>query len=149
MTTEEALAVLEQRRITRSLYDPTRLVLHHDDGTSEQIGELYPGQQSIIYVAEYIPSQIGMTYSDVKKSVIDLERPISEELLQSAIDDLPISSLRYTETLRQERIANVKQYFKERELKRRRHAELILSLERGEHLSREELQELSVMGYTI
>lgn len=46
------------------------------------------------------------------------------------------------------RADNVRKYFRERELKRLRRNELIASLERGEHLSREELRELSAMGYT-
>lgn len=46
------------------------------------------------------------------------------------------------------RADNVRKYFREHELKRLRRNELIASLERGEHLSREELRELSAMGYT-
>lgn len=51
--------------------------------------------------------------------------------------------------LRKKRVANVRRYFKEQDLKRQRRNELISCLDRGEHLSREELRELSAMGYTI
>lgn len=51
--------------------------------------------------------------------------------------------------MRQHRVDRVKQYFKEQELKRLRRNELITSIDRGEHLSREELRELSAMGYAI
>ncbi len=55
MTIEEALALLEKHHIHRSSSDAVNLMLYHDDGTSEQIGEVWNVSRAI-YLADYIPS---------------------------------------------------------------------------------------------
>lgn len=113
MTIKEALAVLEKHHIHRGIYDTTHLVIHHDDGTREQIGEIHTGQQAI-YLADYIPSVIGTTYSRVHKSLTMLESPRAHIRLEDILNDLPSSVQRYEESIRRERIENLHEYFKKR-----------------------------------
>lgn len=113
MTIKEALAVLERHNIHRGIYDTTHLVIHHDDGTCEQIGEIYTGQQAI-YIADYIPSEIGLTYEKVHKTLTMLTAPRAHIRLEDILNDLPISAQRYEESLRRERIENLHEYFKKR-----------------------------------
>lgn len=114
MTIDEALALLEKHNIHRS---PTvQLVLRHDDGTSEQIGEIWTASRAI-YLADYIPSQLGLTYSDVQKSLTLLDSQRSPQRLQSILDDLPDSAQRYDEAIRYEKVQIVKQYFSKRNMK--------------------------------
>lgn len=113
MTIKEALAVLEQHNIHRGIYDTTHLVIHHDDGTREQIGEIHIALQAI-YLADYIPSMIGATYSRVHKSLTMLESPRAHIRLEDILNDLPSSVHRYEESIRRERIENLHEYFRKR-----------------------------------
>lgn len=116
MTIEEALALLEKHHIHRS---PTvELVLRHEDGTSEQIGEIWELDSSrAICLAEYIPSQLGLTYYDVQKSLTPLDSQRSPQRLQSILDGLPTSAKRYEDSLRDGKIKIIKQYFSKRNMK--------------------------------
>lgn len=111
MTNKEAIAMLEQHNITRSLYDTTHLVLHHDDGTCEQIGEIWTGTRAI-YIADYIPSHIGQPYEKVHKTLAMLDSPLADSRLLTLIKDLPSSAKRYEEATRKERLENLQEYFK-------------------------------------
>lgn len=68
---------------------------------------------------------------------------------EKTVEKLEEELKRYEETMRSKRVESIIRYFKERDLKRLRLNELLSSVKRGEHLSREELRELSAMGYTI
>lgn len=43
MTIDEALALLERHHITRDICDATCLMMEHEDGVCEQIGEIANG----------------------------------------------------------------------------------------------------------
>ena len=116
MTIEEALALLKQHNITRSIYNAAHLMLHHENEGCEMIGEIYNGP-SAIYLADYIPSQLGMTYNDVQKSIIILGNPRSSTRLKSILDGLHDTAQRYAEALRKEKIQNVQRYFLKRNTK--------------------------------
>ncbi len=116
MTIEEALALLEKHHIHRSSSDAVNLMLYHDDGTSEQIGEVWNVSRAI-YLADYIPSQLGLEYRDVQKSLTLLDSQRSPIRLQSILDDLPRTVQRYEESQRYEKIDKIKQYFSKRNMK--------------------------------
>ena len=116
MTIEEALALLEQHNIHRGISDTARLMLHHVDGRWEHIGEICTAPEAM-YIADYIPSQLGVFYNDVRKSIIILDSPRADIRLQAILDDLPTSAQRYEESLRKERIRNLRKYFSERDMK--------------------------------
>lgn len=115
MTESEALEILKKHNIHRGIYDTERLFLRVGDEVihGEQIGEIYTGQQAI-YLADYIPSVIGSTYSRVHKSLTMLESPRAHIRLEDILNDLPISVQRYEESIRRERIENLHEYFKKR-----------------------------------
>jgi hypothetical protein len=116
MTIEEALALLERHRITRDICDATCLMLNHDDGICEQIGEILTPSRAI-YLAEYIPSKIGMTYRDVQKSLTLLDSQRAVFRLQSILDGLPDTAQRYDEAIRKEKVKIVQRYFLKRNTK--------------------------------
>ena len=116
MTIEEALALLKQHNITRDINNSAQLMLHHENEGCEMIGEIYSSQRAI-YLAEYIPSQLGMTYSDVQKSLTLLDSQRADIRLQAILDGLPDTAQRYAEALRKEKIANVQRYFLKRNTK--------------------------------
>ena len=116
MTIEEALALLERHHITRSIDNPAQLMLHHENEGCEMIGEIYNGP-SAIYLADYIPSQLGMTYNDVQKSIVILYNPRSSTRLQAILDGLPDSAKRYDDAIRSEKVKIVKRYFSKRNMK--------------------------------
>jgi hypothetical protein len=113
MTIVEALELLERHRITYDVCGAPCLVLHHDDGTCEQIGEIWNASRAI-YLAEYIPSKIGLKYRDVQKSLTVLDRPESPILLQAILDGLPNSAQRYDDAIRSEKVKIVQRYFHKR-----------------------------------
>lgn len=116
MTIDEALALLERYHITRDICDAICLMLNHEDGVCEQIGEILTASRAI-YLAEYIPSQLGMTYKDVQKSLTLLDSKRSPMRLQSILDGLPDTAQRYDEAIRKEKIQNVQRYFLKRNTK--------------------------------
>jgi len=128
MTIEEALKMLERYGITRSFYDPTHLVLCHET-FSEQIGEIYTGPgQKAIYLAEYMPSQLDMTYNQVQKSLTLLDSPRAHIRLETILSGLPASAQRYEDSLRDEKIKNVQQYFREKKRGSQRPEDILYSL---------------------
>jgi hypothetical protein len=116
MTIEEALALLGRYHITRDICDATCLMLNHDDGICEQIGEIWNVSRAI-YLAEYIPSKIGMTYKDVQKSLTLLDSKRSPMRLQAILDGLPDTAQRYDEAIRKEKVKIVQRYFLKRNTK--------------------------------
>lgn len=118
MTIEEALEILKKHNIRRSINHAAQLMLHHDEneGCDEMIGEIYDGP-SAIYLADYIPSQLGDFYNDVQKSIIILDSPRAHIRLQAILDSLPSTAQRYDEAIRKEKIDNVKRYFLKRNTK--------------------------------
>lgn len=115
MTIEEALALLERHNIRRSINNAAQLMLHHENEGCEMIGETFgPGA---IYLADYIPSQLGVFYNDVQKSIIILDSPRAHIRLQSILDGLPDSAQRYDEAIRKEKVQNVQRYFLKRNTK--------------------------------
>ena len=115
MTIEEALALLEKdSQIRRS--PAVQLVLRHEDGTCEQVGEIWTASRAI-YLADYIPSQVGLAYSDVQKSLTLLDSQRSPQRLQSILDGLPTSAQRYDEAIRYEKVKIIKKYFSKRNMK--------------------------------
>ena len=102
-----------------------------------------------VYIADNYPSlNMGeKSYANTTRSNVKFTKDL--KTLEDAIDFLLDSPRRLDRETRDKRVENVRKYFQERELKRLRHNELIARLERGEHLSREELRELSMIGYTI
>lgn len=115
MTIDEALALLERHHITRDICDATCLMLNHEDGVCEQIGEILTASRAI-YLAEYIPSKIGMTYKDVQKSLTLLDSQRSPMRLQAILDGLPDTAQRYAEALRKEKVKIVQRYFLKRNM---------------------------------
>jgi hypothetical protein len=91
-------------------------MLNHDDGICEQIGEILTPSRAI-YLAEYIPSKIGMTYRDVQKSLTLLDSQRSPMRLQSILDGLPDTAQRYDEAIRKEKVKIVQRYFLKRNTK--------------------------------
>jgi hypothetical protein len=116
MTIEEALALLERHSITYDVCGAPCLVLHHEDGICEQIGEIWNASRAI-YLAEYIPSKIGMTYRDVQKSLTLLDSQRAVFRLQSILDGLPDTAQRYDEAIRKEKVKIVQRYFLKRNTK--------------------------------
>lgn len=116
MTIEESLALLEKHNIHRRPTEDTHLVLCHEDGTSEKIGEIWTVSRAIC-LAEYIPSQLGLKYSDVQKSLTLLDSQRSPQRLQSVLDGLPTSAKRYDEAIRSEKVKIIKKYFSKRNMK--------------------------------
>lgn len=116
MTIDEALALLKYHNITRDICDATCLMLNHEDGVCEQIGEILTPSRAI-YLAEYIPSQIGMTYRDVQKYLTLLDSKRSPMRLQAILDGLPDSAQRYDDAIRKEKVKIVQRYFNKRNTK--------------------------------
>lgn len=113
---------------------------------SDRVGDL---AGALVTLADYIPSMIDADYKSVNKTIININGSYIVPRIEDQINRLYDTQNRWEEHLRESRLNRVKQYFKEQELKRLRRNELISSIERGEHLSREELRELSAMGYAI
>lgn len=112
MITEEVIAVLESRGLT--VYPDrygVRPILY--EGT-ERVGTLYV--DSDVYLAEYIPSLVGMRYPDVKKSSRYLSDKGLKKWLDQAIDDLFDTLSRIDREMRDSRIENVKRYFKNKRI---------------------------------
>lgn len=127
----------------REVKSPDYTVIEHN---GEPVGCIYDDS---VYVAQNYPSLnhgTSQEYADTPKTIVMFTHPI--KMVEQAIDFLLDSPSRIDKETREKRIKNIRKYFQERELKRLRRNELIASLERGEHLSREELRELSAMGYT-
>ena len=116
MTIVEALELLKRHNITCDSRGTPCLMLHHDDGTCEQIGEIWKGSRAI-YLAEYIPSKIGMTYSDVQKSLTLLDSQRAPIRLLSILDGLPSSAQRYDDAIRSEKVKIIQRYFHKRNRK--------------------------------
>lgn len=116
MTIEEALEILKKHNITRDICDATCLMLEHDDGICEQVGEIWTASRAI-YLADYIPSKIGMTYRDVQKSLTLLDSQRAHIRLQAILDGLPSTAQRYDEAIRKEKVQNVQRYFLKRNTK--------------------------------
>lgn len=119
MTCEEAVEILKRRHIELDVHDPSRLVLRDGQTPAEQVGEINRAA-SFIYIAEYIPSQTGMTYSQVYKSFVLLDSPRAHIRLETLLNDLATSAQRYEQSIRDEKIKNVQQYFRKRNMKRSR-----------------------------
>ena len=105
--------------------------------------------QEALQLADYIPSVVGKEWRTITRRTFMYDWMENMDGVKAALEELKDSAVRYDSYQRETRKLNVKLYFKEQELKKLRRNELISSLERGEHLSREELRELSAMGYTL
>jgi len=106
------------------------------------------GQESL-QLADYIPSIVGKDWLTINRRIFVYYRMENMDGVKKALEELKDSAARYDRDLRERRKLNVKMYFKEQELKKMKRRELISSFKRGEHLSREELRELSAMGYAL
>lgn len=113
LTIEEALALLERHHITRDICDATFLMLNHEDGICEHIGEIWAVSKGI-YLAEYIPSYLDMTYPQVQKSLTLLDSQRANFRLKSILDGLPNTAKRYDDAQRYEKIQKIRQYFRKR-----------------------------------
>lgn len=116
MTIDEALALLERHHITRDICDAICLMMEHEDGVCEQIGEILTASRAI-YLAEYIPSKIGMTYKDVQKSLTLLDSQRSPMRLLAILDGLSNTAQRYDDAIRKEKVKIVQRYFLKRNTK--------------------------------
>lgn len=103
----------------------------------ERVGTVYYDSVSLSPHYDYDDSPVTIQYKE-ENAVERLEKALNLIVNYDAESEK-----------RKLRADNVRKYFKEQELKQLRRNELIASLERGEHLSREELRELSMMKYTI
>ena len=142
MTESESLEILKRYDVYPG--NLTKALYLRDGG--EKVGEI---DSNFVWIVKYLPSAIGSTYFYVRKIPVSYDSPRAHIVLETLLQDLSTSAQRYEQSLRDEKIKKVQQYFKERELKKLRYNELIKSYRSGEHLSREELRELSAMGYTL
>lgn len=113
MTENEALAILKKHNIHRGYYDTDRLFLSTGDGIlfGDQIGEIANGY---IYIADYIPSKIGETYSTTSSTALLLSKEDAEEVLLRMLDLLEDSAERYEEENRRQRLSVIRKYFDRR-----------------------------------
>ena len=114
MTEDEALEILKNHNIHRGNYDTERLfLLEGDEILGEQIGEIANGY---IYIADYIPSKIGETYSTTSSTALLLSKEDADEVLLRMLDLLEDSAERYEEENRSKRLSVIRKYFNQRKI---------------------------------
>ena len=86
-------------------------ILREGSMMPDHIGDIV---RDIVYIADYIPAVVGLTYDEVTKSLTLFGSPRAEYRIQALIDDLRISADRYEEKIRNEKLEIVKQYFRAR-----------------------------------
>ncbi len=96
----------------------------------------------------YDSVSLSPKYMSINDSSVTVQYKAEDAVKRLKIEIDRIVNYDFESDKRKLRADNVRKYFRERELEALRRNELIASLERGEHLSREELRELSAMGYT-
>jgi hypothetical protein len=107
MTRDEAIELLEKRGIKtnrrgRDLYLAD---------TGERVGEIV---KQYVYLAEFVPSETGMTYGEIRKEMTVLDSPRASIRLEILIRDLRDSKRRYEQKIRDDKIRAIKMYFKEK-----------------------------------
>ena len=104
MTRDEAIELLEKHGIEtnrrgRDLYLAD---------TGERVGEIF---KQYVYLAEFIPSETGMTYGEIRKELTVLDSPSASIRLEMLIRDLRDSKRRYEQKIRDDKIRAIKMYF--------------------------------------
>lgn len=129
---EKAGMVVEEENVALNTYRDRILY------NGERVGTVY-----------YDSVSLSPHYLSINDSSVTVQYKAEDAVKRLEIEIERIVNYDFESEKRKLRADTVRKYFQERELKRLRRNELIASLERGEHLSREELRELSAMGYTI
>lgn len=142
MTKTKAIEILKQHGFELT-YPPTTLTYHadilHPVTDSVILGRIY---EDSMYIKRILKEDSAYLWFNFREGA-------SSTSFVSAVEKLESELKHYEERIRRKRVESIRMYFKERDLKRLRRDELLSSLNRGEHLSREEQRELSAMGYTI
>lgn len=109
MTTREVVSLLKSYGLK---IDPAKgeLLLN-----GERVGLF---EKPNLWICEYIPSAIGAEYNYVSQLITNIEAPQARNRIRSLLDDLLRTSERYEDAQRDERLRNVRNYFKTRKRSR-------------------------------
>lgn len=143
MTKTKAIAILQRHGFdltSSQTFVPYRADILHPLTGNHLHGRIYEDSMCINNDLEDNSKYLWFNFVHGSSASTDFEKTV--EKLEHEIKN-------YEEIMRNKRVENVKQYFKAQDLKRLRRDELLSSVKRGEHLSREEQRELSAMCYTI
>lgn len=119
MTRAEAIELLEKHGIKTNRRGRDLLYLAEDlylADTGERVGEIF---NRYVHLAEFIPSETGMTYGEIRKELTVLDTPRANIRLEILIRDLRDSKRRYEKSCREQKLKNVRKYFEDKAIEKK------------------------------